>query len=110
GLARDIIARRDSTATPLTACAMPHEAWVLGDRIALRPPRRQSRQQGPALWRWRPHRDRGGRETAGTGLGLATARAIAQAHGGSVDARNRSAAGAAFLLTLPPLGPGPSQS
>jgi signal transduction histidine kinase len=43
------------------------------------------------------------RDTAGTGLGLATARAIAEAHGGTLEARNRPVAGAIFLLTLPAL-------
>lgn len=45
------------------------------------------------------------RETAGTGLGLATAKAIAEAHGGTLIAVNREGGGAAFVLTLPALGP-----
>lgn len=43
------------------------------------------------------------RDTAGTGLGLATARAIAEAHGGTLEARNRPVAGSVFVLTLPAL-------
>ena len=37
----------------------------------------------------------------GAGLGLAIAQAIAQAHGGSIDARNASAGGAEFAIHLP---------
>jgi two-component system OmpR family sensor kinase len=38
---------------------------------------------------------------AGTGLGLAIAQAIAQAHGGSIDARNAPGGGAEFAIHLP---------
>lgn len=38
---------------------------------------------------------------SGTGLGLAIAQAIAQAHGGSIDARNAPEGGAEFLIHLP---------
>jgi two-component system sensor histidine kinase KdpD len=41
----------------------------------------------------------------GVGLGLAIARAIAQAHGGRLTAGNRPEGGAAFVLTLPLLEP-----
>lgn len=41
------------------------------------------------------------RETAGTGLGLATARDVAKAHGGTLTATNRASGGAEFVLTLP---------
>ena len=41
------------------------------------------------------------RETAGTGLGLATARDVAKAHGGTLTAANREGGGAEFVLTLP---------
>jgi two-component system sensor histidine kinase KdpD len=41
----------------------------------------------------------------GAGLGLAIARAIAQAHGGRLHAANRPGGGAAFRLTLPLLEP-----
>lgn len=41
-----------------------------------------------------------GRES-GTGLGLAIVRAIAEAHGGTVEARNRSEGGASVLLRFP---------
>ncbi len=44
---------------------------------------------------------RGGRRAGGVGLGLALCRAIAAAHGGSIDARERSGGGAAFTLRLP---------
>ncbi len=38
---------------------------------------------------------------AGTGLGLAIVRAIVEAHGGTVEARNRDRGGACFILRLP---------
>jgi two-component system sensor histidine kinase BaeS len=38
---------------------------------------------------------------AGSGLGLAIAQAIAQAHGGSIDARNAPGGGAEFAIHLP---------
>lgn len=37
----------------------------------------------------------------GSGLGLATCRAIAKAHGGNVTARNRPNGGAEFIVELP---------
>ncbi|MEP6695074.1 MAG: HAMP domain-containing sensor histidine kinase [Chloroflexota bacterium] len=40
----------------------------------------------------------------GAGLGLAIAQAIAQAHGGSIDARNRPDGGAEFAIHLPAAG------
>jgi K+-sensing histidine kinase KdpD len=44
----------------------------------------------------------------GVGLGLAIARGFAEAHGGTLTARPRDGGGAAFVLTLPSMGPGPS--
>lgn len=41
------------------------------------------------------------RETAGAGLGLATARLLAEAHGGTLSAHNRAVGGAIFTLRLP---------
>lgn len=41
------------------------------------------------------------RDTGGTGLGLSIARDIAQAHGGTLILRNRTAGGLAATLTLP---------
>lgn len=43
------------------------------------------------------------RETAGAGLGLATARAIAEAHGGTLMASSAAGEGARFVLALPVL-------
>jgi two-component system sensor histidine kinase KdpD len=50
---------------------------------------------------------RGGEEgtIVGVGLGLAICRAIIQAHGGSISARNRQTGGARFEFTLPTSGP-----
>ena len=42
-------------------------------------------------------------ETPGSGLGLALARALAEAHGGSLAARSAPGHGAAFTLALPAL-------
>ena len=53
------------------------------------------------------YRARGERETAGVGLGLAICRAIVDAHGGRIEARNRPGGGAAFRLTLPLVGTPP---
>jgi signal transduction histidine kinase len=41
------------------------------------------------------------RDTGGIGLGLASARAVARAHGGDVTIRNRDSGGIAALVTLP---------
>jgi two-component system, OmpR family, sensor kinase len=41
------------------------------------------------------------RDTGGIGLGLASARAVARAHGGDVTVRNRSGGGLAAVVTLP---------
>jgi signal transduction histidine kinase len=45
----------------------------------------------------------GSRDTGGAGLGLAIVAAVAQAHGGSVTASNRTNGGADVALTLPAL-------
>jgi two-component system sensor histidine kinase KdpD len=41
------------------------------------------------------------KSSRGVGLGLTICKAIAEAHGGSLQARNRSAGGAEFVVTLP---------
>jgi two-component system, OmpR family, sensor kinase len=41
------------------------------------------------------------RDTGGIGLGLASARAVARAHGGDVTLENRSGGGLSALVTLP---------
>ena len=40
----------------------------------------------------------------GTGLGLATARKIVEAHGGQITIRNREGGGAEVEIALPPQG------
>jgi two-component system sensor histidine kinase KdpD len=47
------------------------------------------------------HRGREGRKTGGVGLGLAICKAIVEAHGGRIAARNNSHGGASFAATLP---------
>ena len=63
---------------------------------------------GPGLPRGREEAifskfERGRKESAtpGVGLGLAICRAIAQAHGGTIEGRTREGGGARFLLRLP---------
>jgi len=46
----------------------------------------------------------------GTGLGLAITRKLVEAHGGRVEVESKLGAGAAFVVTLPRLGPGPDPS
>ena len=41
------------------------------------------------------------RERGGTGLGLAMAKAIADAHGGTIEVQSRRGEGARFTITLP---------
>jgi two-component system sensor histidine kinase KdpD len=47
------------------------------------------------------YRARRGADVAGTGLGLAISRGIAEIHGGTIRAENRSGGGACFRVTLP---------
>jgi len=47
---------------------------------------------------------RGGRSTAGAGLGLAIARGFAEANGGRVWVESRAGQGATFVLVLPVVG------
>lgn len=49
-------------------------------------------------------------KTEGTGLGLAITRKLVEAHGGRVEVESKLGAGAAFVVTLPRLGPGPDPS
>lgn len=48
------------------------------------------------------YRGSAGRGVEGSGLGLAAVTAVVEAHGGQVEARNRTGGGAKFIITLPP--------
>ena len=50
-------------------------------------------------------RGAGGRRSEGAGLGLAIVRAIAEAHGGSVELESAPGRGATFILTIPTVAP-----
>jgi two-component system sensor histidine kinase BaeS len=56
------------------------------------------------FWRADIARTRTG-ERAGAGLGLAIGKWIAEAHGGSIEARSRPGRGTAFTVKLPLEGP-----
>lgn len=70
------------------------------------------RDQGPGIpeeqlseiWSYQYSRSHIG-GSGGYGLGLTIVRAVAEAHGGSVDARNNEAGGAVFTLRIPRRGP-----
>ncbi len=53
--------------------------------------------------------DENGKMKGGTGLGLAIARTVAEAHGGSIEVRNRRRGGCAFTVSIP-LGAGGATS
>jgi signal transduction histidine kinase len=48
------------------------------------------------------------RAEEGVGLGLSIARQIAEAHGGTIEARSKLGVGSTFVLLLPRQKPGPS--
>jgi signal transduction histidine kinase len=54
--------------------------------------------------------DAGRTATGGSGLGLAIVRAVAEAHGGSVELRQAPGGGAVFAVTLPALVAQPTPS
>jgi two-component system sensor histidine kinase KdpD len=47
------------------------------------------------------YRGKSARSREGTGMGLAVAKGIVEAHGGAVNAANRPGGGASVSLTLP---------
>ena len=53
-----------------------------------------------------PGNGRPGRTPAGSGLGLAVVRAVAEAHDGTAEARNLSGGGASVLIHIPTVGHG----
>jgi signal transduction histidine kinase len=89
------------TGTPVVA-SVRHE----DDRVVL-----EVADRGPGVPRERRNRvferfarsDAGRTATGGSGLGLAIVRAVAEAHGGSVELREAEGGGALFSVTLPAL-------
>lgn len=57
--------------------------------------------QDPALLFAKFHRGQSARVQGGAGLGLAICKAIAELHGGSIEAANRDGGGAVFTVRLP---------
>jgi two-component system, OmpR family, sensor kinase len=55
------------------------------------------------------HRADAARAEEGVGLGLSIARQIAEAHGGTIEARSKPGVGSTFVLLLPREKPGPPQ-
>ena len=84
----------------VTVAARPHDGWLqitVSDTGPGIPPGELERVFE------RFHRVDGSRsrDTGGSGLGLAIARAITEAHGGSISARSAPGAGATFRIDLP---------
>jgi two-component system sensor histidine kinase KdpD len=98
----DNVAKYTPPGTRICVAAVPDASFV---RVTVD-------DDGPGLPPGDPARlfdkfQRGGAEgtIVGVGLGLAICRAIIQAHGGTIGARNRQGGGARFELTLPITGP-----
>ena len=67
-----------------------------------------SEEQLPLVFE-RFYRADAARAEEGVGLGLSIARQIAEAHGGTLEARSKLGVGSTFVLLLPGQKPGPSQ-
>src|SRR5215217_1952905 len=67
-----------------------------------------SEEQLPLVFE-RFYRADAARAEEGVGLGLSIARQIAEAHGGTIEARSKLGVGSTFVLLLPRQKPGPSQ-
>jgi two-component system sensor histidine kinase KdpD len=91
------------TPIEIQASAAPGEVTV---EVLDRGPGFQRGEEGHVFEKF--FRGEAGRARHGVGLGLAVARAIVEAHGGRIEARNRAGGGASIRFTLPRVGEPPS--
>jgi two-component system sensor histidine kinase KdpD len=91
------------TPIEIQAAAAPGEVTV---EVLDRGPGFQAGEEGRVFEKF--FRGEAGRGRHGAGLGLAVARAIVEAHGGRIEARNRAGGGASIRFTLPRVGEPPA--
>jgi two-component system, OmpR family, sensor kinase len=96
------------TGTPVVASVRPEDDRVVLE-VADRGPGVPSDRRDRVFERF-ARSDAGRTATGGSGLGLAIVRAVAEAHGGSVELREAEGGGALFAVTLPALMAQPTAS